>query len=144
MAISKQTVVELFESSIASTTALPTALVDAWFERAVDRYSFEVDPITYDKSARELDTDAMIDADILALYMKLFFQEREYMRIGLRSQIVTKDISLNGGGAIYSTAKNLIDDVRADLTDLITKRKHPSIYTNSTEDSGEDSEVSGA
>ena len=142
MAISKQTVVELFESSIASATVLPPALVNAWFERAIYRYGFEVDEITYDVETNLLSTDLQIDADILALYMKLFYQEREYMRIGMRSQIVTKDISLNGGGAIYATAKNLIDDVRADIADLITKRKHPSIYTESAT-SGEDSEVSG-
>lgn len=142
MAISKDDVIEYFESSIVSQTVLPDALVDAWFERAVDRYSFEVDPIAYDADTGDLTVNETIDRDILALYMKLFFQEREYMRIGLRSQIVTKDISLNGGGAIYSTAKNLIDDVRADLTDLITKRKHPSIFTES-DDSDEDSEVSG-
>lgn len=142
MAISKQTVVELFESSIASATVLPPALVNAWFERAIYRYGFEVDEITYDVETNLLSTDLQIDADILALYMKLFYQEREYMRIGMRSQIVTKDISLNGGGAIYATAKNLIDDVRADIADLITKRKHPSIYTESAT-SDEDSEVSG-
>lgn len=142
MAISKDDVIEYFESSIVSQTVLPDSLIDAWFERAVDRYSFEVDPIAYDADTGDLTVNETIDRDILALYMKLFYQEREYMRIGLRSQIVTKDISLNGGGAIYSTAKNMIDDVRADLTDLITKRKHPSIFTES-DDSDEDSEVSG-
>lgn len=126
MAITYQTVIDLFESSFASKEIIPEDLEVVWFKRAVGRYSFEISPIQYNEKTQEIDSDNMIVADTLALYMLLFWKERDKAKINMRGQIVTKDISLNGGGAVYTAAKNDYEVILEQLNDLITKQKHPA------------------
>lgn len=126
MAITYQTVMDLFESSFVSKEIIPEDLEMVWFKRAVGRYSFEISPIQYNEKTQEIDSDNMIVADTLALYMLLFWKERDKAKINMRGQIVTKDISLNGGGAVYTAAKNDYETILAQLNDLITKQKHPA------------------
>ena len=126
MVITYQTVIDLFESSFASKEIIPEDLEVVWFKRAVGRYSFEISPIQYNEKTQEIDSDNMIVADTLALYMLLFWKERDKAKINMRGQIVTKDISLNGGGAVYTAAKNDYEAILEQLNDLITKQKHPA------------------
>lgn len=126
MVITYQTVIDLFESSFASKEIIPEDLEVVWFKRAVGRYSFEISPIQYNEKTQEIDSDNMIVADTLALYMLLFWKERDKAKINMRGQIVTKDISLNGGGAVYTAAKNDYETILEQLNDLITKQKHPA------------------
>ena len=126
MAITYQTVINLFESSFVSKEIIPEDLEMVWFNRAVGRYSFEISPIQYNEKTQEIDSDNMIVADTLALYMLLFWKERDKAKINMRGQIVTKDISLNGGGAVYTAAKNDYETILEQLNDLITKQKHPA------------------
>ena len=126
MAITYQTVINLFESSFVSKEIIPEDLEMVWFNRAVGRYSFEISPIQYNEKTQEIDSDNMIVADTLALYMLLFWKERDKAKINMRGQIVTKDISLNGGGAVYTAAKNDYEVILEQLNDLITKQKHPA------------------
>lgn len=126
MAITYQTVIDLFESSFASKEIIPEDLEVVWFKRAVGRYSFEISPIQYNEKTQEIDSDNMIVADTLALYMLLFWKERDKAKINMRGQIVTKDISLNGGGAVYTAAKNDYETILEQLNELITKQKHPA------------------
>ena len=126
MAITYQTVIDLFESSFSSKEIIPEDLEMVWFKRAVGRYSFEISPIQYNEKKQEIDSDNMIVADTLALYMLLFWKERDKAKINMRGQIVTKDISLNGGGAVYTAAKNDYETILEQLNDLITKQKHPA------------------
>lgn len=126
MAITYQTVMDLFESSFVSKEIIPEDLEMVWFKRAVGRYSFEISPIQYNEKTQEIDSDNMIVADTLALYMLLFWKERDKAKINMRGQIVTKDISLNGGGAVYTAAKNDYETILEQLNDLITKQKHPA------------------
>ena len=126
MAITYQTVMDLFESSFVSKEIIPEDLEMVWFKRAVGRYSFEISPIQYNEKIQEIDSDNMIVADTLALYMLLFWKERDKAKINMRGQIVTKDISLNGGGSVYTAAKNDYETILEQLNDLITKQKHPA------------------
>lgn len=126
MAITYQTVMDLFESSFVSKEIIPEDLEMVWFKRAVGRYSFEISPIQYNEKTQEIDSDNMIVADTLALYMLLFWKERDKAKINMRGQIVTKDISLNGGGSVYTAAKNDYETILEQLNDLITKQKHPA------------------
>lgn len=125
--IDYQYVIHLFESSFQDNTVIPDSLERIWFKRAVGRYSFEIHELSYDEEIQELDTDDPIVADTLALYMLLFYAERNKSKVYKRSQIVTKDISLNGGGSIYSSVENEYNDILSQLDDLIAKQKHPAL-----------------
>ena len=131
--IDYQYVIDLFESNFQDKDIIPESLERIWFKRAVGRYSFEIQELFYDEEIQELDTDDPIVADTLALYMLLFYAERNKSKVNKRSQIVTKDISLNGGGSIYSATKNEYDDILSRLEDLISKQKHPALSEGSRE-----------
>lgn len=130
--IQAQTVFDLFESSFVSQVEIPLTLEEMWLQRAVARFSLEISPITYDSDTGEIDTAEMIVADTLALYMLLFYKERDKSRLGLRGQIVTPDLSINGGGSAFTAAKNDYDAILAQLNDLLNKQKHPSLHTTNT------------
>ncbi len=148
MGITTAYVKDMFESAIISRTIIPDDLEDIWLKRAVARYAFEIYPITYDESEGTITVstfDALTDddvkntlyeitADTLALYMQLFWKERDKARINNRSQIVTKDLSLNGGGAIYSAVKSDYEQIQADIADHIQKLKTPAYSSTEEED----------
>lgn len=148
MGITTAYVKDMFESAIISRTIIPDDLEDIWLKRAVTRYAFEIYPITYDESEGAITVptfDALTDddvkntlyeitADTLALYMQLFWKERDKARINNRSQIVTKDLSLNGGGAIYSAVKSDYEQIQADIADHIQKLKTPAYSSTEEED----------
>lgn len=125
--IDYQYVIDLFESSFQDNYEIPESLEQIWFKRAIGRFSFDVDTLEYDEESQTINTDNLIVADTLATYMLLFYAERNKSRINKRNQIVTKDISLNGGGSIYSATEKEYDDILSDLTDLISKQKHEAI-----------------
>ena len=123
MTISYQSVIDIFESSFVSKEISPESLERVWFERAISRYSFEITPLQYDPITLEIEAQNYTVADTIAQYMLLFWKERDKAKINLRGQIVTKDISLNGGGSVYTAAKNDYEMILEQLNDLIAKQK---------------------
>lgn len=132
MAIPYEDIIDLFESSFTSKEVIPDSLEYVWFKRAVGRYSFEISPVEFDSDIMELKTDDQTVADTIALYMLLFYKERDKSKINMRGQIVTKDISLNGGGAIYTAAKNDYEAILAQLDLLIAQQKEPAMNEEDT------------
>lgn len=132
MAIPYEDIIDLFESSFTSKEVIPDSLEYVWFKRAVGRYSFEISPVEFDSDIMELKTDDQTVADTIALYMLLFYKERDKSKINMRGQIVTKDISLNGGGAIYTAAKNDYEAILAQLDLLIAQQKEPAMNGEDT------------
>lgn len=132
MAIPYEDIIDLFESSFTSKEVIPDSLEYVWFKRAVGRYSFEISPVEFDSDIMELKTDDQTVADTIALYMMLFYKERDKSKINMRGQIVTKDISLNGGGAIYTAAKNDYEAILAQLDLLIAQQKEPAMNEEDT------------
>lgn len=137
--LTKQTVIDIFESNITSDVVLSDDLEDVWFERAIGSYSFEIVPIIYDESedmftwkdGTVITASDYIVAETLGWYMIVFHADRDKARIQARPQIVTKDISLNGRGDAYSAIENTYTDALNKLEDLLTKQKHPVMRTTS-------------
>lgn len=144
--LTKEMVIDIFESNITSDNVLPDSLEDIWFLRAVGSYSFEITPIIYDEEYNHftfadgtiLTMSHFIVAETLGWYMITYHADRDKARIQARPQIVTKDISLNGRGDAYDAVENTYKDALAKLEDLLTKQKHEAIHTCSTTEQGGD------
>ena len=94
-----QAVIDSFESTFRDKEVIPEELELVWLAKAVARYSVEIEPITYDaKKKMFVPPIEQYTIDLLGAYMKQYYQEREVSKVNKRASIVSKDISLDGGG----------------------------------------------
>lgn len=121
-----QDVLDSFESSFQDKTIIPWTLCKVWFEKAVGKYSFEIEPINYDDTLQQFDKklDRYV-VDYLGLLMKQFYQERELSKVNKRISIVGKDISIDGSNGSKSAALNELKYV----TEEVEKMKSNQIPT---------------
>jgi len=98
-------IIDFFESSFTSKVELPYTLEMVWLKRAIGVYSNEISDVSFTSST--LNDNEVITFDeelkvivieLLAMYMRLFYQEREVSLINKRSSIVTKELSWDGNG----------------------------------------------
>lgn len=123
-----QDVIDSFESSFADKVVLAESLELIWLRKAVSRYSVELDPLNYDTTERQFDTD--LDGyviDTLAAYMKQMYMEREVSRVNKQISIVGRDISIDGAGHTKTAAKNELDDTKEQSVQMTFNQK-PTAY----------------
>lgn len=123
-----QDVIDSFESSFADKVVLAESLELIWLRKAVSRYSVELDPLNYDTTERQFDTD--LDGyviDTLAAYMKQMYMEREVSRVNKQISIVGRDISIDGAGHAKTAAKNELDDTKEQSVQMTFNQK-PTAY----------------
>lgn len=102
-----QEVYDSFEASFQDKSIIPEELEFVWLQKAVARYSIELDPIHFDEENLVFDTklDRYV-IDTLGAFMKQSYQEREVSKVNKRVSIVGKDISIDGNNGSKTAAKN--------------------------------------
>jgi hypothetical protein len=120
--------VSSFESTFQSKVVLPTGLEAQWFKDALGEYELEMGTTEYDESTQKFpDTFEQYQINTIGYLMKLRWCERELSRVIQISNIIAKDVSLNGNGDTKRMTKEelLIEMARA--KDFIEKQK-PSCF----------------
>ena len=103
-------VFDSFDSSFRDKEIIPDGLKLVWLKKAVARYSTELETLEFNEE--EMSFDTVIDQyviDTLSAFMKQMYQERETSKVNKRVSIVSKDISVDGGGHSKTAAKNELD-----------------------------------
>ena len=123
-----QDVFDSFESSFRDKEVIPEGLKLVWLKKAVARYSTELDPIEFNEDSMVF--EPAIDQyviDTLATFMKQMYQERETSKVNKRVSIVSKDLSLDGGGHSKTAARNelLYDEAKSGL---MVQNQKPTAY----------------
>ena len=122
-------VIKSFHSTFQDKVVVPESLEKEWFLKAVGKYSFEIDPITYIDELEEFDSQLnRYTIDTLGLMIKKFYQERELSKVNKRISIVSKDLSIDGSNGSKTAAKNELDKVCEELDNMIYKQT-PSAYS---------------
>lgn len=121
-------VLKYFESSFMDKHALPRQLEIVWLEKAIGRFSTELDSLVYDSEIEEFDCklDSYV-VDTLAQMMKKFYQERELSKVNKRISIVGKDLSLDASGNSKKYTKEELDYVNTEVIEMVENQK-PSAY----------------
>jgi hypothetical protein len=121
---SAQDVIQSFEASFQDKREIPEALEMEWLNKAVGRYSVELEPLEYDDELGEFSTklDRYI-IDTLAAFMKQSYQERELSKVNKRVSIVGKDISINSGGHLSTAARNELLYDESKSSEMIANQK---------------------
>ena len=121
-------IIEFFESSFADKHVIPLDLELVWLKKAIGRYSKELTDLTFDEETLEFNCVLdMYVKDTLAQMMKKFYQERELSKVNKRVSIVGKDLSVDGSGNSKTAAKNELNYVVSEVTDMVENQK-PTAY----------------
>lgn len=121
-------IIEFFESSFADKHVIPLDLELVWLKKAIGRYSKELTDLTFDEETLEFNCVLdMYVKDTLAQMMKKFYQERELSKVNKRVSIVGKEISIDGSGNSKTAAKNELNYVASEVTDMVENQK-PTAY----------------
>lgn len=121
-------VIESFESSLKDKKEIPLSLEMMWFEKALALYGAEIDPLDYDSELDMfLSPVSRYTVDILALMMKLFYQQMELSRVDKISSIVSKDISVNGTNGLQKYTHEEYEKIKSELIHMLNNMK-PTAY----------------
>lgn len=103
-------VLKFFESSFVDKHEIPESLEMVWLDKAIGRYSIELDPLNYNHELLEFDTELnRYVIDTLSVFMKEYYQERQVSLANKRISIVGKDISIDGSNGAKSAEKSHLD-----------------------------------
>lgn len=121
-------VIESFESSFADKQIIPDQLELVWLEKAVGRYSVELDPLNYDSDLMEFDSKLnRYTIDTLAQFMTQYYQERQVSLANKRVSIVSKDLSIDGSNGAKTAEKSHLDYLKYNSDKMINNQK-PTAY----------------
>ena len=121
-------IIESFESSFQDKCVIPFELEMMWLNKAIGRFSVELDPLIFDEETLEF--DCKLDRyviDTLASFMKQYYMERQYSLVNKRISIVSKDLSIDGSGNQKNHTKNELDYSILQALDMIENQK-PTAY----------------
>lgn len=131
MATTYDDVVSVFESTFMEKVTLSDDLVFQWFKMALGEFSTEIKPLYFNKEKMlftdktgeyELDLDQTI-VNILGYTIKRYYLERQYDKIVKRSNIVSKDLSVNNSEGDKRQAKVELDWVNFKIVDFYEQLK---------------------
>ncbi len=124
-----QDVIDSFESSFADKQVLPESLEMIWLEKAIGRYSIELDPLNYDEELMQFDSklDRYV-VDTLAQFMLQMYQERQVSLVNKRVSIVGKDLSIDGSNGQKTAEKSHLDYITWNSSEMVENQK-PTAYT---------------
>lgn len=99
-------VFDSFEASFQDKSIIPVELEFEWLQKAIGRYSIELDLLEFDESSlcftKKLNRYTI---DTLAAFMKQSYQEREVSKVNKRISIVGKDLSVDGNNGSKVAAR---------------------------------------
>jgi len=124
-----QDVINSFESSFADRQVLPESLEMIWLEKAIGRYSIELDPLNYDEELMQFDSklDRYV-IDTLAQFMLQMYQERQVSLVNKRVSIVSKNLSVDGANGQKSAERNHLEHISYVASEMVENQK-PTAYT---------------
>ena len=121
-------VIESFESSFADKQVIPDILELVWLEKAIGRYSVELDPLNYNSDLMEFDSKLeRYTIDTLAQFMTQYYQERQVSLANKRVSIVSKDLSIDGSNGVKTAEKSHLDYLKYNSDKMINNQK-PTAY----------------
>lgn len=124
-----QDVYDSFESSFQDKRVIPEELELVWLQKAVGRYSVELDELNFDTTLLEFDSEIdRYTIDTLAAFMKQSYQEREVSKVNKRVSIVGKDISIDGNNGSKTAAKSELEYDSSKSNYMIENQK-PTAYS---------------
>ena len=113
-------IIRFFESSFVDKHVISESLEMVWLEKAIGRYSIELDPLNFDKELLEFDTE--LDSyimDTLSVFMKEYYQERQVSLANKRISIVGKDISIDGSNGAKTAEKSHLEYVGEKAREMV-------------------------
>ena len=131
MATTYDDVVSVFESTFMEKVTLSDDLVFQWFKMALGEFSTQIKPLYFNKEKMfftdkageyELDLDQTV-VNILGYTIKRYYLERQYDKIVKRSNIVSKDLSVNNSEGDKRQAKVELDWVNFKIVDFYEQLK---------------------
>lgn len=131
MATTYDDVVSVFESTFMEKVTLSDDLVFQWFKMAMGEFSTQIKPLYFNKEKMlftdkageyELDLDQTV-VNILGYTIKRYYLERQYDKIVKRSNIVSKDLSVNNSEGDKRQAKVELDWVNFKIVDFYEQLK---------------------
>ena len=131
MATTYDDVVSVFESTFMEKVTLSDDLVFQWFKMALGEFATQIKPLYFnkekmlftDKSGEyELDLDQTV-VNILGYTIKRYYLERQYDKIVKRSNIISKDLSVNNSEGDKRQAKVELDWVNFKIVDFYEQLK---------------------
>ena len=121
-------VIESFESSFADKQIIPDQLELVWLEKAIGRYSVELDPLNYDSDLMEFDSKLnRYTIDTLAQFMKQMYMERYWSMVNKRVSIVGKDLSIGASDNAKKYAEDELFYTKSQSINMIDNQK-PTAY----------------
>lgn len=119
-----QDVINSFESSFADKQVLPESLEMIWLQRAIGRYSVELDPLNYDEELMQFGSklDRYV-IDTLAQFMLQMYQERQVSLVNKRVSIVSKDLSVDGSNGTKTAEKAHLEYIAWNSSDMVENQK---------------------
>lgn len=117
-------VIDSFESSFADKQVLPESLEMMWLNKAIGRYSVELDPLNYDEELMQFDSklDRYV-IDTLAQFMLQMYQERQVSLVNKRVSIVGKDLSIDGSNGTKTAEKSHLDYISWNASEMVENQK---------------------
>lgn len=131
MATTYDDVVSVFESTFMEKVTLSDDLVFQWFKMAMGEFSTQIKPLYFNKEKMlftdkigeyEIDLDQTV-VNILGYTIKRYYLERQYDKIVKRSNIVSKDLSVNNSEGDKRQAKVELDWVNFKIVDFYEQLK---------------------
>ena len=121
-------VFQSFESSFQDKRIIPESLELEWLKKAIGRYSIELDPLNFDENTLMFDTKlSRYTIDTLAAFMKQYYQECEVSKVNKRVSIVSKDLSIDGGGHTHVAARAELE-YDAEKSERMIGNQMPTAY----------------
>lgn len=121
-------IIKSFHTTFQDKVIIPETLELEWFNKAVGKYSYEIETLNYDSVLMQFDKqlDRYI-IDTLGSMMKKFYQERELSKVNKRISIVGKDISIDGSNGSKTATKNELEYVSSEVNKMLYNQT-PSAY----------------
>lgn len=118
------TIIDSFESSFVDKHVIPRELELVWLEKAIGRYSVELEPLNYDSILEEFDEklDRYV-IDTLAQFMQQYYQERQVSLANKRVSIVTKGLSIDGSNGAKTAEKAHLEYIKDIATKMVNNQK---------------------
>lgn len=128
--------VDVFEATFQDKKMLNGDLIRKWFDMALSEFCVEIEPLTFDEDENvfiyhnKQKEDGLLPrlyVNILGYTIKKFYCEREYDRFIKRTNIITKDVTLNNTDADKKNAREELDYINSKLESFYFKLK-PTAY----------------
>lgn len=116
-----------FYSQFKSKEVIPESLEEEWYKQAIGEYSVEIEEISIDKNNNITEDISLFKIKLIGKLMYSYYLYREYDKKLKLSNLIGRDISING---IQDTQRNLKNayELKRNEIDLDFEKIKPSSY----------------